>query len=103
MNRLFLGLPFLLVASSLFAQEVTPSDAEAAGAAFAGLGCSCIIMIVALAIQIALGVWVYKDAKKRGMDNAVLFCIITLLTGLIGLIIYLLMRPKDVPPGGTAV
>ena len=101
MKRFLLGFPFLIVATTLLAQEVTPSDAEAAGA-IAGLGCSCIIMIVAFAIQIALGVWVYKDAKKRGMDNAVLFCVITLLTGLIGLIIYLLMRPKNTPPSGTA-
>ena len=47
-----------------------------------------------MAIQIALAVWVYKDATKRGMENAVLLTVVTALTGLIGLLIYLLMRPK---------
>ena len=42
--------------------------------------------------------WVYKDAKARG-ENAVLWLIVVLLTGIIGLIIYVLVRSKgDVAP-----
>ena len=97
MKRFLAPLPLLLAGMNLFAQDASPSDAEAAGAAaagIAGLGCSCLIMIVALAIQIAIAVWVYRDAKARGMDNAVLLTVVTVFTGILGLILYLLMRPK---------
>ena len=95
MNRLLTGLPLLFFASSVLAQDATPAD-DAAGAA-AGLlagACGCIVPLVALAIQLAIAFWVYKDAKARGMDNAVLLTVLTVFTGLIGLLIYLLMRPK---------
>lgn len=97
MKRLLAGFPLLLAAPLVLAQDATPSDADAAGAAaagIAGLGCSCLIVIVALAIQIAIAVWVYRDAKSRGMDNAVLLTVVTVFTGLLGLVLYLLMRPK---------
>jgi len=95
MKRFLLALPLLVGATTLFAQEATPGDdAAAAAAGIAGAGCGCLIMIVALAIQIAIAVWVYRDAKSRGMDNAVLLTIVTVFTGLLGLVLYLLMRPK---------
>ncbi|MEX2750903.1 MAG: hypothetical protein Q6366_003350 [Candidatus Freyarchaeota archaeon] len=50
-----------------------------------------IILIVWCVIAIALAVWVYKDAEERGMEGA-LWLIIVLLLGLIGLIIYLIVR-----------
>ena len=52
--------------------------------------------LVCLAIWIALAFWVYQDAKSRGMDNAILLTIVTAITGILGLIIYLLMRPKGI-------
>ncbi|MGA3023890.1 MAG: hypothetical protein ABSF98_03875 [Bryobacteraceae bacterium] len=53
------------------------------------------IMIVAvLALHIAILVWVARDAKSRGMDNAVLWMILVLVTGLIGLVVYLLARTQ---------
>ena len=99
MKRFLLGLPLLFPFTDLLAQttEQSPSAGETAGGAiagFAGLGCSCIFCIVIFGIWIALALWVYKDAKSRGMDNAVLLTIVTVITGLLGLIIYLLMRPK---------
>jgi ABC-type tungstate transport system substrate-binding protein len=96
MTRFLPGFPFLFFATNLLAQDATPAD-DAAATAAAGLlagACGCIIPLVALAIQIAIAVWVYKDAKARGMDNAVLLTVLTVFTGLIGLLIYLLMRPK---------
>lgn len=42
-------------------------------------------------ISIILAVWVYSDAEKRGMEAA-LWLLIVLLTGIIGLIIYLIVR-----------
>ena len=52
-----------------------------------GLLCPLIWFIIAILICI----WVYKDAKSRGM-NAVVWLIITILFGIIGLIIYLVVR-----------
>ena len=98
MKRFLLGLPLLFIVTNLLAQtaEESPHAGEAAGAAGALIGgtCGCIFALVCLAVWVALAVWVYKDAKSRGMDNAVLLTIVTVITGLLGLIIYLLMRPK---------
>ena len=94
MKRFLAAIPLLIAATNLLAQDTDANEAAGAAAGFLGLGCSCIIMLVALGIQIAIAVWVYKDAKSRGMDNAMLLTIVTVITGLLGLIIYLLMRPK---------
>jgi len=42
-------------------------------------------------VAILLGVWVYRDARDRGM-GAALWLLIVLLTGPLGLIIYLMVR-----------
>jgi undecaprenyl pyrophosphate phosphatase UppP len=94
MKRFLVAIPFLFAASNLLAQDSTPTDNAGAAGAIAGMGCSCIIGLVCLGIWIALAIWVYRDAKSRGMDNAVLLTIVTVITGILGLIIYLLMRPK---------
>lgn len=110
MKRIFAGLPFLLPLTIL-AQDASPADetttsntASAAGALIGGT-CGCIGGLVGLAIWIFLVVYVYRDAKARGMDNAVLLTILTAFTGLLGFIIYLLMRPKtkigEPPTGGV--
>ena len=96
MKPFLAAFPLLFSITTLLAQDSPTSDAANAAGAMAGLGCTCIIMLVALAIQIAIAVWVYKDAKSRGMDNAVLLTVVTVITGLLGLILYLLMRPKGV-------
>jgi len=93
MKRFLPGLFTLFAVTNLFAQD---TDAREAAAGIAGLGCGCFIALIALGIQIAIAVWVYRDAKSRGMDNAVLLTILTVLTGLLGLLIYLLMRPKGI-------
>jgi len=95
MKRFLPGLPLLFAVSTVLAQDSTRGD-DAAGAAGALIGgtCGCIGGLIGLAIWIFLIVYVYRDAKARGMDNAVLLTIVTAFTGLLGLIIYLLMRPK---------
>ena len=105
MTRLFAGIPLLVSASTLLAQDASPAD-NAAGAAAGLIGgtCGCICGLVGLAIWIFLVIYVYRDAKARGMDNAVLLTILTAFTGLLGFIIYLLMRPKTKvgePPTGS--
>ena len=59
-------------------------------------GALCFIPIVFLIIGLLLAIWVYKDAQKRGSSGA-LWLIIVILTGIIGLIIWLVVRP---PIGG---
>ena len=96
MKRFLPTLPFLFAVTNLLAQDSTPEDAAKGGAVAGLIGgtCGCIFGLVGLAVWIFLVIWVYKDAKSRGMDNAVLLTIVTAITGLLGLIIYLLMRPK---------
>ncbi len=51
-------------------------------------------VIVWFVIAIAIGVWIYRDAESRGMSGA-LWLIIALVLGIIGLIIYVIVRkPK---------
>jgi uncharacterized BrkB/YihY/UPF0761 family membrane protein len=65
---------------------------------FGGLfaGAFCILPIIVFIIGIVLAIWVYKDAEKRGSCGA-LWLIIVLITGIIGLIVWLVVRP---PIGG---
>ncbi len=59
---------------------------------FLAAGVLCIVPAIFFIIAIALAVWVYKDAEKRGKSGA-LWLIIVLITGIIGLIIWLIVRP----------
>jgi uncharacterized membrane protein YoaK (UPF0700 family) len=60
-----------------------------------GIGC-LLIPIIWFIIGILLCIWVYRDAEDRGMSG-VLWLIVVLIAGIIGLIIYLIVR-KDKPP-----
>ena len=93
MKRLLPASLLVLAAGNLLAEN-SSSDAAGAAAGLIGGTCGCICGLIGLVIWVFLVVWVYKDSKSRGMDNAVLLTIITAITGLLGLLIYLLMRPK---------
>ena len=54
-------------------------------------GVMCIIYLVSVIIWLIVTIWTYKDAKKRGM-NVTLWTLVVFFLGLIGLIIYLLVR-----------
>jgi len=54
-----------------------------------------------IVIGVLLCVWVYRDAKARGVD-ATLWLVIVLLTGIIGLIVWLAMRPEEGVPAAAA-
>ena len=82
---------FLPVAG--FAQ-LGPRDAASGLASCGCCGTFIFIPIAALAISIALLVWVARDAKARSMDSAVLWMVLVMLTGLIGLVIYIFSRPQ---------
>lgn len=57
-------------------------------------GMFCIIPVIWFIICIALGIWVYKDAESRGMNGA-LWLIVVIFLGIVGLIIYLLVRAGE--------
>ena len=109
MKRILPGLPLFLAAATLRAQDATETpaaadDAASAAAGLAALGCGVVPCIIWFAIIIAMAVYVYRDATRRRMDNAILLTILTVVTGPLGLIIYLLMRPKgDLPPPPSGV
>jgi len=87
-------LPF---GTALLAQSAGSGEVEgcaACGACGAGIGVIIFIFLAILALNIALLVWVARDAKSRGMDSSVLWMILVMATGPIGLIIYIYSRPK---------
>lgn len=53
----------------------------------------CLIPVVWFIIAILLCIWVYRDAESRGM-NGVLWLIVVLIAGIIGLIVYLVVRKE---------
>ncbi len=93
-------LPALLLFGtvlSLLAQGNNPNDAQAAAGCAAcggGLFFILVLIIAGIALNIALLVWVARDAKSRGMDSSMLWMVLVMFTGLIGLVIYLFSRPQ---------
>ncbi|HJR53955.1 MAG TPA: hypothetical protein VJ982_09575 [Gemmatimonadota bacterium] len=100
LSRLALASACQLPAYSLlFAQYDGSDDAAgcaACGACGAGIGVILFVFLAILAINVAILVWVARDAKARGMDSSVLWMILVMVTGPIGLVIYLYSRPKGV-------
>ncbi len=71
---------------------MNPSSADVVGFGFVGIIVLLVFICIAIGITAAIGVFVYRDAKKRGM-NAPLWTLVALVApGLIGLIIYLVVR-----------
>ena len=59
-----------------------------------------VVIFVCCCLNILVGVWVYRDAEKRQMDNPAVWLAIVLLGGCIGCIIYLIVR-DPIPMGTT--
>ena len=94
---LLLTLVMLVSFASVVSAQYDWTTSEEAAAGLFGLSLvCCIVPVIWFIIAIALAIWVYKDAEKRGSSGA-LWLIIFLLTGFIGLIIWLIIRP---PIGG---
>jgi len=94
----YLG-PATVILSRFLSVEVSlaqrrPGDAEACAACGTCMGGLIAIPLVILALNIALLVWVARDAKARGMDNAVLWMILVMVTSVFGFIIYMFSRPQ---------
>lgn len=98
-TTLIIGAILTLVAISAIASaqtEVSMPDDFSWGLFGLFAGALCIIPLILFVIWIILAIWVYKDAQKRGSSGA-LWLIIVIFTGIIGLIIWLVVRP---PIGG---
>jgi uncharacterized membrane protein YhaH (DUF805 family) len=87
-------LGIVLFTGSALAQNDDAS--AAAGAAGCGICGSFFLLffLAIIALNIAILVWVARDAKARGLDNGVLWMLLVLFTGVVGLIVYLLARPQ---------
>jgi hypothetical protein len=80
-------------------RQANPADG-AAGCAGCGTVCGgtlvlmITIPIIILATNIAILVWVARDAKARSMTDSMLWMVLVMFTGLIGLLIYIFSRPQ---------
>ena len=86
-------LSWILSAEVSLAQRPR-GDAEACAVCGTCVGGLIVIPLAILALNIALLVWVARDAKARGMDNAVLWMILVMVTSVFGFIIYMFSRPQ---------
>ena len=98
-HRIALGILSLpLLSSVALANRYGNSGDGAACAACGGCGAlgaiAIAIPIIIFALNIALLVWVARDAKARGLDNSVVWMVLVMFTSVIGLLIYILSRPK---------
>ena len=85
----------MFISSFAFAADYFYSPLDQ-GIFFGLSGLICGLIIVIWIVFILIAIWVYKDAEKRG-SSGVLWLIIVILTGIIGIIIWLIVRP---PIGG---
>jgi hypothetical protein len=88
---IFLWIVLLFLISTT---TITKAQIELLPAAFATT--CCLLYIFIFIIWIVIAIWAYKDAEQRGESGA-LWVIIILIIGIIGLIIWLIVRP---PIGG---
>lgn len=75
-------------------REAEKAAEEACAVCGGGIAMMLILLGVALVLNIALLIWVARDAKNRSMDSSALWMILVMLTGPIGLIIYIFSRPQ---------
>ena len=84
------------IASAQYDYDWTGS--EGSDAVFAGLSLvCCAIFLIPFILGLLLGIWVYKDAEKRGKSGVLWLLIVWFVAFPIGLIIWFVVRP---PIGG---
>ena len=93
-----LAISTLATATDPYDWDWSDTTADEEAAALFGLSMiACgIFVLIWYIIFIAIAIWVYKDAEKRGKSGA-LWLIIVILLNIIGIIIWLIVRP---PIGG---
>jgi hypothetical protein len=99
-HKFLVVLSTLMVSQLLLAQNNNNDPAAGCAAcggcapACGGCGCYIVFIIALIALHVALLVWVARDAKARGLDDTLLWGILVMFTGLIGLLIYMVGRPR---------
>lgn len=56
-------------------------------------GTTCVVVLLVLVIWILVSIWVFRDARSRGMNGA-LWLVVVLVGSLIGLILYIVLREE---------
>jgi len=93
-------LMILFVASSVTGQPYDEGDDEGDEVDWAVGGAICLSVCAVFIIFLFVAIWVYKDAEARG-ESGVLWLLLVLLFPIIGLIVWFIVRPKDLArPGG---
>jgi hypothetical protein len=100
MNSKLVDIYAIIAMSFLIFMALVP-DASAQAVAILLIGIIAIIIVIFI-IWIMVVVWVYRDAESRG-QNGVLWLLVVLVGGIIGLILYFVLRsgwPEHPPPVG---
>lgn len=99
LSRVSRAINTLRYAMCLLLTASIPMRADDATDTVAGMfacgGCATFI-IGLIVLNVLLLVWVAKDAKARGMDNSVIWMLVVMFLGVLGLVLYLLARPQGV-------
>jgi hypothetical protein len=90
MTRRIVDLYAIIAMSILMLLAIIP-NASAQAELFLFGGLFCAIWVVFFIVWLMVALWVYRDAESKGQSGA-LWLLLVLLTGLIGLIIYLIVR-----------
>lgn len=97
--RRLISPSLLFAATPLLAQD-NPTAEDAAALAACGVcgGVMLLIPLSVLVVSIIIAVWMYRDSVRRGDSQAVLWAVIGLLFNVLGLVIYIIVRNREVPP-----
>jgi hypothetical protein len=84
---------------SIYLKQMPPPWRHRDERPFQVLGVVCALIGGAsfLFLWIMLPTWVYVDARERGVRRAPLFAFLTVLSSVVGLVVYLIARPESVP------
>lgn len=85
-------------ATPLFATPTTVTDEDAGFACAACAGIFLVVPLIVLVINLIIGVWMYKDAQRRGNPQAVLWLVVGVIFSIVGLVIYLAVRKSGSAP-----
>ena len=96
MRGAFSAFFIAIILSNSTAIAASSDDEKAAAGCLACGGGLLFLMIGLIVLNIVLLVWVARDARARGMDNSVVWMILVLVTGVLGLIIYFFLDRKAI-------
>lgn len=108
MKKVVAAIALSLPTAAAWAQPTTPAEEQATRMACgACAGVAMAIPLIALAISIIIAIWIHRDATARGNPQATLWAVLGFLFGIVGLVVYLVVRnqaktPPPPPPAPPA-